>query len=165
MSINIFQEKREVQNAVVDYFGDAIMTKVKQTPQTQTKPSYALYYAKIGCMLCVEDRYIIAVVEKDPFPVGSEEYLSQMNWVSFQTRTLVKPPAQLKTQQLKSKMTEHITNKIKLIDTRDDRNVYIASTLPLKCELLFTKEDDNYADSGTIQSALDTYNCVLTFTI
>ena len=41
----------------------------------------------------------------------------------------------------------------------------MSKTTPLKIELLFTKEDDNYSNSGTIQSALDTYNCVLSFTI
>lgn len=165
MSINIFQEKLAVQRAVVSYFGDAIMTKIKQTQPTDTKPSYSLYYAKIGCMLCVEDRYIIAILESDPYPIGSQEQLSRINWVSFQTRTLDKPPAVLKTQQLKSKMTPAITDKIKLIDARKDRNVYISNSLPISIELLFTKEDDHYADTGTIQSALDTYNCVLSFNI
>ena len=166
MSINIFQEKLAVQQAIVSYFGDLVLTKVKQTqPQNQHSPSYALYYAKIGCMLCIEDRYVIVVVEQDPYPVGSQNYLSEVNWVSFQTRTIEKPPAQLKAQQLKSAITQTIMDKIKLYEKRQDRNVYMSSTLPLKIELLYTSEDDMYSENGTVQSALDTYNCVLTFTI
>lgn len=165
MSINIFQEKLAIQKSIVEYFGDAVMVKIKQIPETQTKPSYSLFYAKIGCMLCVEDRYIICVIEQDPYPLGFQQRLSEMNWISFQTRTIEKSPGQLKTQQLKSKMTSILSDKIKLSDKRTDRNVYMAATVPLKVELLYTKEDDTYADSGTIQSALDTYNCVLTFTI
>lgn len=165
MSINIFQEKLSIQKAIVSYFGDVVMTKVKQTPQTQNKPSYSLYYAKIGCMLCVEDRYIIVIIESDPYPIGSQEYLSQLNWISFQTRTIEKPPAQLKTQQTKPIITQPLTDKIRLFEKRNDRNVYMASTLPIKLELLYTKDEDDYSDNGTVQSALDTYNCVITFTI
>ena len=165
MSINIFQEKLKIQNSIVDYFGDTIMTKLKQSPETHNKPSYSLYYAKIGCMLCVEDRYIIAVTEQDPYNIGFQQRLSELNWISFQTRTIEKSPGQLKTQQLKSKSSQIITDKIKSYEKREDRNVYMALNVPLKVELLYTKDDDNYSDSGTIQSALDTYNCVLTFTI
>lgn len=165
MSINIFQEKLSIQGAIVKYFGDAVVTKVKQTPHTHYKPSYSLYYAKIGCMLCVEDRYIIVVVEDDPYPLGSQEYLSQLNWISFQTRTIDKPPAQLKTQQVKSVLHSLLTDRIRLTEKKQDRNVYMSHTLPVKIELLYTGEDDSYSESGTIQSALDTYNCVLTFTV
>lgn len=165
MSINIFQEKLAIQKSIVQYFGDAVMVKIKQTPETQHKPSYSLYYAKIGCMLCIENRYIIAVMDTDPYPIGSQQRLSEMNWISFQTRTIEKSPGQLKTQQLKSVTTPIITDTIKLSEKRIDRNVYMSVNYPLKIELLYTKDDDSYADNGTIQSGLDTHNCVLTFTI
>ena len=165
MAINIFQEKQSIRKSISDYFGNLVMTKLKKTDPTENKPSYSIYYAKIGCMLCVDDRYVIAIVESDPYPIGSQEYLSEMNWISFQTRTIEQPLSQLKTQQTKSVMTRQITDKIHLQEKTQDRNVYMASTLPLKIELLYTTEDDNYSNSGTIQSALDTYNCVLSFTV
>lgn len=166
MAINIYQEKLIVQKAIVSYFGDLIMTKVKQIPHTPTSPSYSIYYANIGCMLCVEDRYLVVIMESDPFPIGNPEYLSQMNWISFQTRTIENAPYQLKIQQqTKPVVTQTLLDKIQLTETKEDRSVYIASTIPVKVELLYTKEDDSYAEKGTIKSALDTYNCVITFTI
>jgi hypothetical protein len=165
MSLSIFEEKIRIQSAISSYIGDMMMVKIKQTQATSTKPSYSLYYAKVGCLLCVEDRYIIAVIESDPYPIGSQEPLSHMNWVSFQTRTLEKPPARMKSQETRPVLTKILNEKIHITEKKVDRSVYGVNSLPLKVELLYTKEDESYCDNGTIQSAVDTYNCVLSFTI
>ena len=162
---DIYKEKVIIRQSLIDYFGDLLMTKIQETEQSYNKRSYSLYYAKIGCMLCVEDRYLIVVVDSDPYSINHLENLSQLNWISFQTRTIDKPPQGLRTQQIPSKINKLLTDKINLVEKKPDRYVYMSKTTPLKIELLFTKEDDNYSNSGTIQSALDTYNCVLSFTI
>lgn len=166
MSINIYQERATVHKGMSDYFGDVIVTKCKEIPGTHNSPAYSIYYARIGCLLCIDDRYIVIIVEGTSYPVGHQTYLSGLNWTSFQTRTINKPPNKdLKTQSAKSKITPVVASKIKLSEKRSDRYVYFADSVPVKVELLFTKNDDSYAEFGTIQSALDTYNCVISFTL
>lgn len=165
MSINIYQERLNVQKSILEYFGDLIVTKLRDTPETQSSPAYSLYYARIGCLLCIDDRYLVIVVEGKSYPIGHQTYLSSLNWTSFQTRTIDKAPKDLKTQQSKSKITPIISSKIKLAEKRSDRYVYFTDNAPVRVELLFTKNDDSYAEFGTIQSALDTYNCVVSFTL
>ena len=53
---DIYKEKVIIRQSLIDYFGDLLMTKIQETEQSYNKRSYSLYYAKIGCMLCVEDR-------------------------------------------------------------------------------------------------------------
>jgi len=168
MSINIYQERSNVQNGMVEYFGDLVVTKCKEIPETHNSSAYSVYYARIGCLLCIDDRYIVVIVEGKSFPVGHQTYLSSLNWMSFQTRTIEKAPRDLKTQTTKpadSKISTVIASKIKLSEKRDDRYVYFTDSAPVKVELLFTKNDDSYAEFGTIQSALETYNCVVSFTL
>jgi hypothetical protein len=165
MDINIYEERLAVQKGMVDYFGDVVVTKCREIDETDESPSYSLYYARIGCLLCIDDRYIVIIVEGKSYPSGHQTRLSTLNWTSFQTRTIDKAPKDLKTQTSKSKITSIVASKIKLSQKRDDRYVYFAENVPLTVELLFTKNEDSYAESGTIQSALDTYNCVLSFTI
>jgi len=116
-------------------------------------------------MLCIDDRYIVVIVEDNSFPIGHQTYLSNLDWVSFQTRTLENPPIEMKTQTSKPKMTPVVASKIKVTEKKDDRYVYLCDNYLVRVELLFTKDDDTYADSGTIQSAIDTYNCVISFTV
>jgi hypothetical protein len=166
MSVNIHQERKNVQNGMVDYFGDIILTKCREIPSSSpSSPSYSIYYARIGCLLCIDDRYIVVVVENSfpYFDIGYQTRLSSLDWTSFQTRTVQKPPRELKTQISKSGETKIISSKINLVEKRDDRYVYFCDNIPLKIELLFTKNDESYSEFGTIQSALETYNCVVSF--
>lgn len=165
MSFNIYQERTNVQKGILNYFGDVIVTKSKEIQATQNSSAYSIYYARIGCLLCIDDRYIVVIVEGKSFPLGHETYLSSLNWTSFQTRTIEKTPLKIKTQTSPSKITPIIASKIKLVEKRDDRYVYFTDNVPVKVELLFTKNDDSYAEFGTIQSALETYNCVVSFTM
>lgn len=157
--MSIFEEKNSVKNAFIKYFGDVTMTKVKQVNK------FSLYYARIGCLLCIDDRYILTIVEHDDMQIGYERKLSAIDWTSFQTRTVDKLPMNLKTQQNRSEITPILLDKIKLAEKRTDKNIYMCNNYPLQIELLFSKDNDSYSESGTIQSALDTYNCVVSFTI
>lgn len=164
MTFNIFSEKSKVQKSIFELYGDPVMTKVKTVRNGNTQLS--LYYARVGCMLCVDDRYIIAVVDSDPFPVETTQYLSDLTWVSFQTRTLNDIGVELKSQQIpQTKPSGILNDKISSIEETTTRKTYECATLPVKVELLYSSENDGYADTGTLYSALETYSCVLSFTI
>jgi hypothetical protein len=165
--LNILEEKRKFQLALSSHLGKPVMTKLKLIDMPDANKRYSMYYAKLGCLLCVDDRYIVAIVQDDGYPIGTQQYISDLNWISFQTRTLDQKqvPGQIKSQDLKTTLNPVVTDKIQMVERKEDRMVYFSNTHPVQVELLFTKDYDTYAENGTIQSALETYNCVLTFTL
>ncbi len=165
-SLNIHQEKLKFYSTIVSYFGDALMTKVKEFPPTSpTSGTFSVYYSKLGCLLCINDRYIACIVKNDPHPIGNQKHLSDMRWVSFQTRTIEHLPMKLASQTLKTTVPDGIRDKIILQEKLGDRCVYYAQNAPIKVELLYDKDNHIYSETGTVQSALDTYNCSISFLI
>lgn len=161
--IDIHREKQEVRRGISDFFNGVYATK------TSTNGKFSFYHAKIEeCLLCIENNYLVIVVVDDYNSIGHEEYVSNLQWVSFQTRTMNNSPKKLESQkQIKleddSRMIKFLNSKISSIEKKSDRQVYSCENIPiLKIELLFA-ENENYADTGTIKSALDTWNCVLYF--
>jgi hypothetical protein len=150
--------KKEIQDSICEYYGDAIMTKVRDYQDT-----YSLYYAKMNNLVYSEDKYIIAIIENDYFSVGTKKHLSELNWISFQTRTIDTLFYPIKSQNVRSTIKIPITDKITLLQKKEDRYLYSCKNYPVEVELLLTEKDDSYSSQGTIQGALDTYNCVIRF--
>jgi hypothetical protein len=150
--------KYNLQQSIVDYYGNCVMIKVRDYQE-----SYSLYYAKMINLVYSDDKYIIAIVQKDYFPVGTKKHLSELNWISFQTRVIDTLSYPVRSQNIKSKITTPVLDKIHLSQKNEDRYVYTSDSYPVEIELLLTEKDDSYASQGTIQGALDTYNCVIRF--
>jgi hypothetical protein len=164
--MDIIQDKKRVYTDVANYFGNITLTKLASIPR---QVPIGMYYARIGCLLCDDNQYIVALVEGDNTPIGNTERLSDLKWISFQTRMLDKLPnkSTLSSQEFKSVLSRDttLTDKIQLQERREDRCVYHSTHYPIQIELLIEKENDVYSESGTIRSALDTYACVITFLI
>jgi hypothetical protein len=80
--------RQDIYNSIVEYFGDVIFTKLN-SKSTSDGTIYGLYYCKIGCMLCIDNRYLLVIVKDDEeIPIGTHIYLSNLNWISFQTRSI-----------------------------------------------------------------------------
>lgn len=164
-------ERSVIRTNISKYFGDIILTKTleKQVSENET---ISIFHAKVGCMLCLDNRYLVVITSNDRSRVGDKRNLSEVAWTSFQTRTipdfnlnsnpLIKG---LKSQNITQMITQTLSDSIRLNEKKLDRCTYFANTLPLKIELLFTEESNSYAERGTIQSALDTYNCVINFSL
>lgn len=169
MSINVEHEKQKCRESICRYFGNPIMTKLR------VDGIYSIYYAKSGCMLCIDDRYILCIVENDINPMFTNVILSNLHWVCFQTRTISDlqilvngktTSITLKSQEKPNYTDVIISEKIYSMDVsmeNRDRVVYSAESLPIRVELLFSEKDRDYSPSGTIQGAMDTFNCVLSF--
>ena len=160
------RDKQRIYTDVANYFGNTVLTKLSSIPR---RTPIGVYYARIGCLLCDDNQYIVALVEGDNTPIGNTEMLSDLKWISFQTRMLDKLPnnSTLSSREFKSVLSRDttLTDKIQLQERRQDRCVYHSTHYPVQIELLIEKENDTYAESGTIRSALDTYACVITFLI
>lgn len=167
--LSIASEKKKIYNSIVQEYSDLIMTKKNET--TLHGVIYGVYYAKISCLLYVENRYVIAVKSNDQFvPIDTELYLSNIVWDSFQTRTIDECPysrqLSIQTIPFKPKQNSTVLNtKIKKIKHSLDRSVYAATTMPVVLEILHDDEDDEMAQESTIQSALDTFKCIVKFTV
>ena len=158
--MNINKEKYDIYKGVVDYFGDITMIKCREIPNS----NLSIYYARIGCLLCVDDRYVVVICEDDNRNfIGYQKPLSAMPWISLQTRTIEKPPMEIQSQNTTTKPNMLLSSKIKLNERGEDRYTYFCNDLPLKIELLCTENDKSYAENGTVSSALETYQCVLSF--
>ncbi len=157
MSINITQEKSYIYQAIASYYGNIICTKGKDVDK------FSIYYTNVsgGCLLCLEDRYLVVIVDKDSFLVGNQERLRDLHWVSFQTRTMDMSPIPNMRSTPYTPILEHkfLHDKITLAESKNDRNIYFSTTYPLRIELLFSDDASVYSENGTIKSALDTFNC------
>lgn len=149
--------KEEIYSHFVEYYTDLVMTKC------ENKNQFSLYYCKVGCLLCVENQYIILVVPQDNYPISTERFLSSIKWVSFQTRTLHKCPFAnvLKTQKINLPDHWFFNETIKLVNKTANKYTYSCGKYPIMIELI----DDNahFSSSGTIKTALETYSCVVFF--
>ena len=162
MDINL--EKFNIYKNIVDYYNNPIFVKINDTPQYRYGISFSIYYCKIGCMLCVDDRYLIAMVKNDDMPIGNNEKLSNLKWISFQTRTL-EANLNLKAIDIVTKPNPFINTSVELNEVVNTSECikYIYYYNSLKIELLSTDEDITYSNKGTIKSCLESYNCVLSF--
>jgi len=144
-----------------DMYSNFIMTKVGQYE------NYGIYKALVDSYTAGPSKYIVAIVPNDVTPIGGQKPLSVLRWESFQTRTTtnlsrefngveVHPQAYRITQE------NNISDNINLMDERRTHYIYVAENLPLKIEILKMKQDDVFSSKGTVTSALELYQTVVT---
>ncbi len=156
--MNINFEKNKIYTDFVNCFGNFVLTKGMDTP-TNRGNSFSIYYAKVGCLLCIEDRFIVVVVPNDGQLIGNHERLSNLNWISFQTRIIDESPIpHLKAQELQN---NNLSHTVSLNSRLNDRYVYDCDEFPLRIELLLDEDNANYSEKGTLKTCLDTYMCVV----
>lgn len=178
--------KQDIYNSIVDYFGDVIMTKLN-SKSTSDGISYGLYYCRVGCMLCVDNRYLLVIVKEnnENVPVGTQMYLSNLHWISFQTRSIddfetVNPyDIKIKQQNVKNNRNNIIDMEMKIYEELNDRVRYECSEhYPITVDIMKKKskekniydmmdgyEKEYYTPTCSIQTLLESYQCVLTINL
>lgn len=157
-----YNVKLEIYKAITDIYKSFQMTKTSQFD------SFGVYKARVECYVCSDIRYIVAVVENDNDPIGTIKPLTELNWISFQTR-MTKDQNEFKrfnmfarTYTLPPKSI--LNDRIKKIGETREKTVYETENLPLNVEILHISENDTFTDKGTIIAALELYQTVITFT-
>lgn len=142
----------------VEYFKNPIMTKMKN------ESNYSMYASKAYCLLSKECRYVIVFVNRDVFPIKSEKSLSDLFWVSLQTRTL-SDQFDIKSHGYQPVAEGPLLEKIERINITKEASTYKCEDLPLIVTLLHTskKNSDTYQNRGTIIAALETWETIITF--
>lgn len=146
-----------IYNLFIEYYGNTYFTKIRE------EEKYYIYMCKIYGLLNNQYRYLIAVVTANN-QLKEEELLSDLKWVSFQARTL--------PENYKLKMYSYVPKKGSILNSQIVKILcntvscsYSCSNLPiLNVTLLNTKDDVlEYQPNGTIISALETFQTIITF--
>lgn len=139
-----------------NYFENPKMYKIKDIG------TYSMYMSKIHALLGVEFRYLIVFVPKNDLPTKDEKFLAQLDWISLQTRTLT-DEHNLPYHSYTPRRMPEIDKKIWLKGTDQQQSVYNVEELPLQITLLPRSKSMEYNPSGTIVSALETYQTLVNF--
>jgi hypothetical protein len=146
-----------VYSIISSYFDDPVMTKVK------VNSNIAFYAARAPSFMLREYRYLIALVTDNKAPIGDQAKLSEIPWVSFQTRTL-EEDWRLKTIEWSDKSDQKYKEIIKQIRREEDTFYYRTSKYPIEIALLTPKKTfPSYQPEGTILRALETFQTVIIF--
>jgi hypothetical protein len=158
---NTFSIRSQLYQAIADIYKNFILTKTNQYE------NFGVYKALIDSNIYSDIRYIVAIVENDNRPIGSEVPLSELNWVSFQTR-MTKNGKEFKQFNMKAKnytlpnrsiLHDRIT---KILETKE-KSVYSTDNLPISLEIVHSTENDVFTDKGTVVAALELYQTVIAF--
>lgn len=148
--------KESLYEAFDTYFNYPTMTKIKDVK------NYSVYMSKTYCLLSNECRYIIVFVSNDSMPTRTQERLIKLKWDSLQTRTLPDqhslPPHGYQPRRLSA-----LNVVIRRDKVQPEASTYTCDDLPIMVTLLHTKNGSNdYQDKGTVVSALETYQTIIT---
>jgi hypothetical protein len=151
----------DVRNAIAELFDGFIMTK---TQQFQT---FGIYKASVESQSGNEQKYIVAIIPNDQqYIIGSNFYLKDLNWVNFQSRSTDDTLNEfanynLKPQQYSIKKDNILFDKIKLGGELETKHIYIPDNLPITVELILKKSDQTFAQEGTVISAIQLFQTVI----
>jgi hypothetical protein len=150
--------KNPIYEVFVDYFNNPVLTKIKNVDK------YTVYMCKIHAMLGNAYRYLILFVDRDVDMFNTTKNMKELRWVSLQTRTL-EDHHDLKAHSYQAKQKPPLNQKIKIQDQNDKQSTYHSDDFPLVITLLHTRKNNSYQyqSTGTIVSALETYQTIINF--
>ena len=150
-------DRSKVYKIFTEYFGNPTMTKVKDMEQ------YSIYAAEIPCLLSRENRYIFVVIPSDGLNVGSMKMLDEIEWESFQTRSLYEKHHVVDHKYIARRFPP-LMIKLSLTSRQTTHYMYDTQELPITITLLPKLDGTmNYQPVITLVAALETYSTVIKF--
>jgi len=147
-------------NALLDYFDEYFnhptLYKIKDIDT-----SYSLYMVKIYCLLNNQCRYIVMVVPYDTNPIHFPMALYGSDWVSLQTRELSENH-KIPSHSYQPSNFAPLNKKINRVEQTENMSTYICDEYPLTIKLIHKKGLNEFQSRGTIITALETYQTVIT---
>ena len=138
-----------------EYFNNPTMIKIKNVN------GHSMYMRKTHCLLSKECRYLIVFVTQDHMPLRSQERLIDLQWISFQTRTLP-DKHDIPSHSYQPRADGPLNVKIERALTDDVSSTYTCKDLPISIMLLNTKKGvDDYQNQGNVIAALETYSTII----
>lgn len=162
-------ELNEMYEAFTKYFNNPTMSKIKNVD------NYSMYISKLYCLLSNECRYLIVLVPIDNKGLKSLISLSDINWISFQTRTLHEN-YELPPHSYIAKRGGLLDCEILRIKVTEKASTYSCEKFPIIINILHSHQNtqkDNYSssgsdsfvseyqDKGVIITALETFQTII----
>lgn len=156
--------KEKVYKLIENFYDNPKMVKVGDDSGT----GKSIYACKIFSLLSVDNRYIIAITPKDDIPIGFMRWLKDLEWECFQTRSIRDYPHKFKTSHKYTvttvKKTGEYLTPFYVRSRAKEACEYVSNDLPLLITLLNSgKSIYTFGNEGTLVSALETFNTILTF--
>ena len=150
--------KNHVYKAFYEYYNNPELTKIKNVN------TFTMYMTKIHAMLGNAFRYLIVFVPRDVNSFGTTKHMSDLDWVSLQTRTL-EDHHKLPSHSYQVRKTPELSQKITIDTQNEQQSTYNAEKFPLTITLLHTRKNNSYQyqPTGTIVSALETFQTIINF--
>ncbi len=162
-----FDPKDNIRKAIADVYNGVIMTKTNQW-EKEPYGTYGIYKARLNSYTSSDSNIIIAIVPDDVNPLGTNKLIDSLEWVSFQTREMTNSKKDLNGfnlsfQNYMIKNDSILHDRIKCVSETPTKYIYRSENLPLKVELLKLKEDSQFANEGTVWSALEVFSSIISF--
>lgn len=153
-----FPERDNIYPIFSEYFNNPTMTKIKN------QENLSLYIVKSYCLTSRFCRYIICFVDADDTPMNGEKQLSDLRWVSLQTRTL-EDRHNCSTHGYEPKLEGPLICKIFKTKVSKEASTYNCEEFPVTVTLLHTEKNtsESYQQTGTIIHALETWQTIITW--
>jgi len=151
----------EIYDYFIDYFDDPVMMKIKDQDN-----KFSVYGIKAYCLLSKECRFIVCITHIDRDKIGKKKYLSDLFWISLQTRTLPSDYYNVETHGYTPVAQGPLLAKIERIKITKEASTYKCNDIPIMVTLLHTdkKNADVYQNNGTVIAAIETWETIITFT-
>ena len=144
-----------------DYFEDPDLQKVRHDQE------YSVYACKISTLLLNEYRYLVAIIHDDRMEMGTVRKLSDLKWISFQTRILESDEYfGVVSHSYETKNLLKYNYHVRQLSHSPEKSVYSLETndFPVEITLLHRKGLDlEYPKTGSLVACLETYQTILTF--
>jgi hypothetical protein len=139
-----------------DYFNHPTLYKIKDIDI-----KFSLYMVKTYCLLNTQCRYIIMIVPFDTNSVNFPLKMRDVDWVSLQTRELSENH-KIPSHNYQPSSFLPLNKKIERIEQNESMSTYICKDYPLTIKLLQKKGMNEFQSKGTIITALETYQTIIT---
>jgi hypothetical protein len=154
---------KNLYEIIDDYFDSPQLEKV------QDNQNISMYMCKIATLLAgAEQRYLIAICNIDNNPIGKKVLLSNINWKSFQTRTLVPNDSNYKiiSHSYSPKNNERFNNiGVNLLKRYEDHTEYFfEDQIYNKFIVSLLHKNKNlyeYPESGNLPACLETFKTII----
>lgn len=147
-----------IHRKFLDYYGDLTLKKIK------VNDGWVIYCAKVNAQIN-EFRYLFVIV-RDSMSLQDRMSLSNLNWVSFQTRTTNDYYSDVPSYNLfpTEPKKQILNDKLDLRDRSKVETLYSCKNTPINVKLIHEMRKNNiyqYPDTLFLYQALETYNCVV----
>ena len=147
-------------DAILDYFDDYFnhptLYKIRDI---QSK--FSLYMVKFYCMLNNKCRYLTVILPMDENPVHFPFKLRGVKWISLQTRELAENH-KIPTHSYQPSNYLPLNKKIQRVEQVESYSSYVCDDYGLTIKLLHTKGMNEFQSKGTLITALETYQTIIT---